>query len=392
MSGEKNRHFGNIRKLASGRYQARYRGPDGRLHAAPHTFERKSEASRWLSFKDTEITQGEWIAPELAKKKFHEYAGEWMRDRVLKVRTEELYRGLLRNHLLPTFGDMSMGDIDEGAVRRWRKERLEAGKKAKRPFGPVTVAKAYRLLHAIFTTAVEEDRIVRRNPCRIEGAGKEESDEREIISLPVVFAIAKAVPVRYHALVLLATFADLRWGELAGLRRENIDLDACEIRIVETLAEPDQGALRPETPKSRAGKRTVAFPAELVPELRWHLERFAEPGKGGVVFVGPKGGRLRRSNFRKIWDKARMSVGLPDLHFHDLRHTGGTLSAATGATLKELMARLGHSSVRAAMIYQHATRDRDRAIAKALGALVREVRQEPAEAPDEQQERGERDG
>lgn len=390
MSGEKNRHFGNIRKLPSGRYQARYRGPDGRLHNAPHTFERKSEASRWLSFKDTEITQGEWISPELAKKKFHEYAGEWMRDRVLKVRTEELYRGLLRNHLLPTFGDLSMGDIEESTVRRWRKERLEAGKKAKRPFGPVTVAKAYRLLHAIFTTAVE-DRIVRRNPCRIEGAGKEESDEREIISLPVVFAIAKAVPVRYRALILLATFADLRWGELAGLRRENVDLHACEIRVVGTLAEMDKGGLRPETPKSRAGKRTVAFPAELVPELRWHLERFAEPGKRGVVFVGPKGGRLRRSNFRVIWNKARASVGLPDLHFHDLRHTGGTLSAATGATLKELMARLGHSSVRAAMIYQHATRDRDRAIAKALGDLVREVRQEPAEAPEDQQERGERE-
>jgi integrase len=390
MSGEKNRHFGNIRRLPSGRYQARYRGPDGRLHNAPHTFERKSEASRWLSFKDTEITQGEWISPELAMKKFREYAGEWMRDRVLKVRTEELYRGLLRNHLLPTFGDLSMGDIEESTVRRWRKERLEAGKKAKRPFGPVTVAKAYRLLHAIFTTAVE-DRIVRRNPCRIEGAGKEESDEREIISLPVVFAIAKAVPVRYRALVLLATFADLRWGELAGLRRENVDLDACEIRVVETLAEMDKGGLRPETPKSRAGKRTVAFPAELVPELRWHLERFAEPGKRGVVFVGPKGGRLRRSNFRQIWNKARESVGFPDLHFHDLRHTGGTLSAATGATLKELMARLGHSSVRAAMIYQHATRDRDRAIAKALGDLVREVRQEPAEAPEDQQERGERE-
>jgi integrase len=128
-----------------------------------------------------------------------------------------------------------------------------------------------------------------------------------------------------------------------------------------------------------------------VPELRWHLERFAEPGRRGVVFVGPKGGRLRRSNFRKIWNKARESVGLPDLHFHDLRHTGGTLSAATGATLKELMARLGHSSVRAAMIYQHATRDRDRAIARALGELVREVRQEPAEAPEDQKERGERE-
>lgn len=145
--------------------------------------------------------------------------------------------------------------------------------------------------------------------------GKEESEERGIISLPVVFAIAKAVPVRYRAVVLLATFADLRWGELAGLRRENIDLDACEIRIVETLAELDRGGLLPETPKSRAGKRTVAFPAELVPELRWHLERFAEPGKRGVVFVGPKGGWLRRSNFRKIWNNACASVGLPDLHF-----------------------------------------------------------------------------
>jgi hypothetical protein len=190
----------------------------------------------------------------------------------------------------------------------------------------VTVAKAYRLLHAIFTTAADQDRIVRRNPCSIDGSGKEDSHEREIVPLPVVFTIASKVPVRYRPLVLLATFADLRWGELAGLRRENIDLAACEVRVVETLAEPDQGSLRPETPKSRAGRRTVAFPAELVPELRWHLEQFAEPGERGYVFVGPKGGRLRRSNFRPIWYSARMAVNLPDLHFHDLRHTGGTLS------------------------------------------------------------------
>ena len=69
--------------------------------------------------------------------------------------------------------------------------------------------------------------------------------------------------------------------------------------------------------------RHVAFPGELVPELRWHLEQFTEPGERGCVFVGPKGGRLRRSNFRPIWHSARMAVNLPDLHFHDLRHTGG---------------------------------------------------------------------
>ena len=100
--------------------------------------------------------------------------------------------------------------------------------------------------------------------------------------------------------------------------------------------------------------------------------------------MGPKGGQLRRSNFRQsVWIKACAKVGLPNLHNHDLRHTGGTLSAATGATLKELMARLGHSSVRAAMIYQHATRDRDQAIAKALGTFVREAHDATDKAAEE---------
>jgi len=266
-----------------------------------------------------------------------------------------------------------MAAIDDATVRRWRKERLDAGSRAVRPFGPVTVAKAYRLLHAIFVTAAD-DRLVRRNPCRIDGAGIEESPEREIASLPVVFAVADALPVRYRAMALLATFAGMRWGELVGLRRENVDLAATEIRIVETTAELDKGGLLPETPKSRAGRRTIAFPDELVPELRWHLERFAEQGDRGLVFVGPKGAPLRRSNFRPIWNAARTKAGAPELHFHDLRHVGGTLAAATGASLKELMARLGHSSTRAALIYQHATRDRDQAIAKALGGLVQQVR------------------
>jgi integrase len=310
-SKKKSRQFGNIRKLRSGRYQARYRGPDGNLRPAPATFERKADASRWLSLKEAEISKGEWIAPESGRQSFREYAEQWMRDRVLKPRSAVLYNGLLANHLYPTFGDLSLIDVDEATIRRWRKARLEAGPKAKRPFGPVTVAKAYRLLHAIFETAAEDD------------------------------------------------------------------------RIKETLSQPDKGALRTDTPKSQAGKRIVSFPAEIAPEIRWHLERFAEPGERGFVFVGPKGGQLRRSNFHKsVWIKAREKVDLPGLHFHDLRHTGGTLTAATGATLKELMARLGHSSVRAALIYQHATRDRDQAIAQALGTFVRDVRNAAEKQPD----------
>ena len=242
---------------------------------------------------------------------------------MLKARTRELYAGLLRNHLLPTFGAVSLDRINEAAVRRWRKTRLDAGPLAERPFGPVTVAKAYRLLHAILATAAD-DRLIGRNPCRIDKAGKEESNERPVIPLPVVFDLASKVPARFRALVLLATFAQLRFGELAGLRRDCLDPDACEVRIIETTAQLDKGGLRPDTPKSAAGKRVVSFPPEIVPDLRIHLDRYAEVGPRGLVFVGPKGGQLRRQNFRPIWVKACADAGIPGVHFHDLRHTGGT--------------------------------------------------------------------
>jgi len=186
-----------------------------------------------------------------------------------------------------------------------------------------------------------------------------------------VVEILDVIPERYRALVLLATFTTLRWGELAGLRRTHLDLEAGVARVVGALAELDGGKLLDDTPKSRAGRRTVAIPPELLPQLRQHVERYSDKAADSWVFIGPKGARLRRSIFRRTWNKTRTAVGLPDLHFHDLRHVGNTLAAANGASLKELMARIGHSSTRAALIYLHATQDRDQAIAKALGDAFR---------------------
>lgn len=363
------RQFGTVRRRESGRYQERYRGPDGKLRPAPHTFARKSDAARWLSLKEAEIARGDWINPDAAGVPFRAYADQWITDRVLKARTAELYRGLLRSHLAPAFGAIALADIDEAAIRRWRKERSETGPTAGRPFGPVTVAKAYRLLHAILATATD-DRVIPRNPCRIDHGGKEDSPERAMVPLSVAFAIADALPARYRMLVILTAFTGLRWGELVALRRDFIDLEACEIRVTQTTVQLDRGGLRPDTPKSRAGLRTVAFPAKLVPELADHIDRYAERDAHGLVFVGLKGAPLRRTNFRPVWLRACAAANVTGYHFHDLRHTGGTLAAGTGATLKELMARLGHSSSRAAMIYRHATRDRDQAIAKALGQLA----------------------
>jgi integrase len=138
-----------------------------------------------------------------------------------------------------------------------------------------------------------------------------------------------------------------------------------------------QSATRPRKwPDQSSALSVTAGQAQVRPDAASHREQ-------GRVFVGPKGAALRRSNFRPVWNDACSKAELPGLHFHDLRHVGGTLAATTGASLKELMARLGHSSTRAALICQHATRDTDKAIALALGDLVREVRSaQSGEAPE----------
>lgn len=125
-----------------------------------------------------------------------------------------------------------------------------------------------------------------------------------------------------------------------------------------------------QRPKSDAGQRTVAFPAQLVPVLQTHLAAHVADEPGAYVFTSATGLVLRRANFRRYWVEAVHAAGLKDIRFHDLRHTGATIAAQTGATLKELMTRIGHSSPNAALGYQHAGKGRDREIASALGKLI----------------------
>jgi Phage integrase, N-terminal SAM-like domain len=135
------RRFGRVRKLPSGRWQARYKGPDGIDRPAPHTFGSKTSAERWLTLTEAEIIHGDWIDPAAGRVLFGSYARDWIEERPgLRPKTIELYRYLLRYHLDPPFSTRAMADIREPDVRRWRKNLLDAQVSA------VTVAKAYRLL------------------------------------------------------------------------------------------------------------------------------------------------------------------------------------------------------------------------------------------------------
>ncbi|MFF5492329.1 site-specific integrase [Streptomyces aquilus] len=170
------------------------------------------------------------------------------------------------------------------------------------------------------------------------------------------------------------------WGELIGLHRWDVDLDHGAVRVRRAVAELNNGQRLIKAPKSAAGKRTVSIPAAIVPDLREHLKRYAEPGADGRVFVGAKGATPRRNHFNRLWHKACADAGIKGLHFHDLRHTGNTLAASTGASTRELMARMGHSTARAALIYQHASVERDRLIADAVSGLVDKSRKKSKKA------------
>jgi integrase len=185
-----------------------------------------------------------------------------------------------------------------------------------------------------------------------------------------VYELADAIDARYRMFVLLGTFCGLRMGELLALRRDRIDFLHRTVHVFEQRQELKNGTLIFGPPKSDAGRRTVAIPPHLLSELEGHLDRWTAPNRDAFVFSGPMSDGLRRATFNSAWDRARTKVGLEHLHFHDLRHTGNTMAAATGASTKELMARMGHASPRAALIYQHATAERDTAIAEGLSALV----------------------
>ena len=357
------RRFGRVRRLPSGRWQARYPGPDGIDRPAPDTFDNKTEADIWLTLKEAEIRQGDWIDPDAGTVPMPDYGATWIEERPnLRPKTVLIYRGLLRVHIAPYFANVTVAEVTLARVRRWRKKLLDSG------VSEVTVAKAYRLLRAIFNTALD-DGLIRRNPCRIKGADRENSPERPVLTVAQVYALADSVGLRFRALILLAAFTSLRWAELAALAPEDIDLDARTVRVTRQLYYHEAGyAFRP--PKSRAGVRIVAFPELIVPDMREHLDWL--PSSASLVFASTTGSPLAHSNFRsRVWLPALASVGLEGIHFHDLRHTGNQLTANAGANPRELMARMGHDSERAALIYLHSSAARQRALADAVGETAR---------------------
>jgi integrase len=255
----------------------------GKTHTAPQTFATRPEAARFLAQVETDLARGEWTDPRAGRVSFAEWAARWQATTTnLRPNTRALHGYLLRRFLLPAFADTALADLDLMAVRSWL-----AGLE-REAVSPNTVAKAYRLLARIMDTAVEAGLLV-RNPCAVKGAATERAAEMRVATVTQVAALAEAIHPRFRALVLVAAYAGLRWGELVGLRVKRVDLLHGRITVAEQATEID-GHFTWGPPKTEAGRRTVTLPAVAAAALAEHLAHTASPAPTGWCSPPPRAG------------------------------------------------------------------------------------------------------
>lgn len=357
--------WGRRRQLPSGRWQASYRGPDGQVYAAVETFDNKGQADAWLAQRHSEVVRDEW-RPQPRKPDrvtLTGYAEAWLGHRELKPRTREGYRKLLDRQILPTFGATYVDKVTPASVRAWYA--------ALDPTTPTQRAHAYALLKAICKTAVDDD-LLAANPCRVRGAGQTKRVSKTKPATPAELAtLIDAIPQRYKAMIALAGWCGLRFGELIELRRKDVDLRNSVVHVTRAAALV-AGEHMVGTPKSAAGVRDVPVPPHVLPILRTHLEDMGGRGRDALLFPAATdpAKHMRSATLVKVFYPARDKAGRSDLRFHDLRHTAGSNATRVGANLAEVMELLGHSTPAAAMRYQHVTEGRPAEIAGRLSLLA----------------------
>ena len=362
------RQFGTIRQLPSGRFQARFRDNAGRQIAAPQAFASRGEAQRWLTTLQADMLRGAAPIIDASRITFSTWAEEWLAFKPgQRATTLARDRIAIRVHFAPVLGDLRLSAIGPLHIRRVVEAMQTRG------LAPKSVRTYVGTLQAIFAAAVDAD-LLTKSPVRIRTLGLDRVVRRERPTLDAaqLERLADTVPARYRVVVLLAGVVGLRWGEAVGLRIRDVDFLRRTLRIEQTVEEVSGSVRVVLATKSDASRRCFSLPPFLVDCLADHVRRFrpdAEPDD--LLFVGPKGGTLRRSFEARIFKPAVIAAELPSsLTFHGLRHVATSLMVANGEHPKVIQHRLGHADAALSIgLYAHVPEDLDRAAAARLNAL-----------------------
>lgn len=353
------RTFGAVRKLPSGRFQASY-SIDNVRYNAPDTFKTKTDANLYLNTVDSDITRQSWRAPVKSELSLAVYAPRWLKDRDdIKATTRDLYESQLRLHVLPSLGRHRLEAITTGLIATWNSDMKSKGS--------TVAAQSYRLLRTLLNHAKSEGLLI-ANPCTLRNAGNPKVKREEV--MPEVWEIEKIIentPERYQALVSILAWGGLRIGEALALTRDSFNPKTGVLHIGARVYRISGGRIDLDTPKSERSIRDIVLPNSVRIELIEHLKRSVKSEPQALIFEANKGGYLSASTFREIFIAARERAEVrPEIYVHSLRAFAATTATQSGATTREVMDVLGHTSPEVAMRYQRSTDERKRNLADKL--------------------------
>lgn len=339
------------------RWLVRWRDPDGRQRKK--SFKRKAEAEAYATTVEHGMMSGSYIAPDAGKVTMSEWANQWLEAQVhVKATSLDRSEGIVRTHVLPKWARIRLSDITHAAVQSWISQ-LDA------ELSPRSVAKVHRVFSLILSWAVRNGRLA-KNPADGVNLPRPTLPERRYLTHAQVAALAGTCG-RYGLVVTFLAYTGLRWGEMAALRVERVDLERRRVQVVESVTEVN-GELSWSTPKNHE-RRSVPLPKFLAELLR---QQVVGKNPDDLLFVAPKGGVLRVRNFRRAaFDRAVAEVGPDGFHPHELRHTAASLAIAAGADVKIVQQMLGHKSATMTLdLYSHLFPDRLDDIADRMDAAV----------------------
>ena len=368
---------GSIRKRPDGRWEARLNLPDGKrrsFYAATRqeVARRLAEASRdrdkGLPVVGERLTVGQFLADWLETK----------RGTLGSPRTWDRYEEYVRLHLMPTLGSVRLAHLTPQHVQRLYAAKREAG------LAPTTIRHLHTVLHGALESALRQG-LVQRNVCSL--VDKPKQRRRQMTTWMPTQArafLAAANGDRLEALYTLALSTGMRQAELFGLRWQDVDLEKAALSVTTTVQRSRSAGLLIKEPKTATSRRRIALATgeqfSVVEALRSHRTRQLEERlaagptwrEQGLVFSDACGGPLRGSNVqRRSFAPLMRAAGVPQIRFHDLRHTAATLLLGQGVHPKIVSEMLGHASVAITLdLYSHVQPDMQRQAAAAMGAAL----------------------
>lgn len=369
------RSFGRIDKLPSGRYRARYEAPTGELVKAPSTFPAKIDAEGWLADERRLIDLDIWTSPEERERKAEaagvtvsEFFEQWLPMDERRETTQFTYRSIYRNRIEKYLGHRPLSELTAVEIEQW----IEAIRQDF-PGTKKRNADAYTMLATLCKKAVAL-KLIDATPTVVAGAGRRpKSAAKPLLTMEEFTAVIDGMPEIYRMALVMADHLSMRIGEWTELRRKDIRLHYIEqpdgTRVPDMKIHIQRGVsylpgkVIVGPTKSEAGDRWSAVSPALVPALLEHMEKFSQTGPDGLIFVNHHGDQIVHDTFRNKLAAQSLKVIGRKVGPHDFRHHGATEFARTGATIKDLMQRLGHTTPAMAMHYQHASQERDATLA-----------------------------